>query len=71
MIGASMATWTLMYNIVLYAPLPFKPKFKELNKADDMDVRNRMISFLHGLTLLVFSGYEFYITPGSCGDKNT
>ena len=64
MIGVSMITWTLLYLIALCLPLPLKPKHIELNKADDLDVRNRMISFLHGFTLLIFSGYMFYFFPG-------
>lgn len=36
-----------------------------------MDVKNRIVSIVHGLTLAIFSAYEFYVTPGSCGDPNT
>ena len=71
MFGVMFLVWTLIYMIVLNSPLPLKPKNATLNKADDLDVRNRMISFLHGFTLLIFSGYEFYNFAGKCGDKNT
>ena len=71
MFGVMFLVWTLIYMIVLNSPLPLKPKNATLKKADDLDVRNRMISFLHGLTALIGSGYEFYFAPGSCGDKNT
>ena len=60
-----------MYIIVAYLPLLGKPSFVTLSKIDDLDVRNRMISFVHGLTLLIFSGYQFYMFQGSCGDPNT
>ena len=68
MFGVLFLGWTFMYVIVLNSPLPFKPKNSTLKKADDLDVRNRMMSFLHGLTALIGSGYEFYFAPGSCGD---
>ena len=42
-----------------------------MDKASDLDVRNRMVSIIHGTILIIFSCYEFYFTPGSCGDKNT
>jgi hypothetical protein len=70
-IGISCALWTLSYLITLILPLPFKPVNAKLKKLDDLDVRNRTISFFHGLILMIFSGYEFYFAPGSCGDPNT
>lgn len=38
---------------------------------DELDVKNRLISFAHGLILLIFSSYTYYRMPGSCGDANT
>ena len=38
---------------------------------DELDVKNRLVSILHGLILVFFAGYEFYFKPGSCGDDNT
>jgi hypothetical protein len=65
----SFVIWTSMYVVVANMPfLLFKPQHVQLKKIDDLDVRNRMISFIHGMTLLTFSGYEFYVMPGSCGD---
>jgi len=61
-----------MYMVVANMPfLLFKPQHVQLKKIDDLDVRNRMISFIHGMVLLIFSGYQFYVMPGSCGDENT
>ena len=48
-----------------------KPKECQINKADELDVRNRIISILHGLTLTVCSAYHFYNLHASCGDQNT
>jgi hypothetical protein len=70
-IATSFAIWTSMYIVVAFLPLLFKPKGVSLKKIDDLDVRNRMISFVHGMTLLIVSGHQFYFAPGSCGDSNT
>lgn len=53
----SFIIWTSMYVVVNNMPLLFKPKHIELKRIDDLDVRNRMISFIHGMILLFFSGY--------------
>ena len=71
MIMLSCLFWTTVYNVVLYLPMPLKPAHLELNKVDALDVKNRMVSFLHGATLLIFSAYTYYFMPGSCGDRNT
>ena len=71
MIGLSFALWTSMYLVVAYSPLPFKPKGVNLKRLDDLDVRNRIVSFTHGFLLMVLAGYEFYFLRGSCGDRNS
>merc|ERR1719263_1804788 len=71
MIGLSFLFWTAVYNVILLLPMPFKPAHKELNRLDYLDVKNRYVSFLHGLTLLFGSTYTYYFMPGSCGDPNT
>ena len=71
MIMMSFMFWTALYGIVLICPLPFKPEHVKVKKADELDAKNRIISFIHGGALMVFSTYTYYIMPGSCGDKNT
>jgi hypothetical protein len=57
-IATSFAIWTSMYIVIAFLPLLFKPKSSPaLKKIDDLDVRNRMISFVHGMTLLIVSGH--------------
>ena len=34
-------------------------------------MKNRIVSIVHGLVLVIFSAPEFYLNPGSCGDANT
>ena len=60
-----------MYVIVERLPLPLKPKGAELSRSQALDVKNRIISIIHGLVLAIFSAPEFYFYPGSCGDPNT
>ena len=60
-----------MYIIVERLPLPLKPKGVELSRSQALDVKNRIISIIHGLVLAIFSAPEFYFYPGSCGDPNT
>lgn len=43
----------------------YKMKVKTYN-----DFRNRQVSFLHGLTVLLLSAYQVYSKPSECGDDN-
>ena len=52
-------------------PLPFVPKGTVLSQSKELDVKNRIVSIIHGLVLVIFSAPEFYLFPGSCGDANT
>ena len=47
------------------------PKGTTVSKVKELDVKNRIISVIHGLVLVIFSAKEFYVHPGSCGDTNT
>ena len=55
-IATSFMIWSSIYLVFAFSPLLFKPASVQLQKKDDLDVRNRMVSFLHGMTLLVISG---------------
>ena len=70
-IGLSMSFWATVYVILNYLPPLFKPKACVLSKKNELDVKNRMVSFVHGFTVMLLSAREFYFTPGSCGDANT
>ena len=61
-----------MIYIILNSMDPLlKPKACILNRKTELDVKNRMVSFLHGFIMVLLSAREFYFTPGSCGDQNT
>jgi hypothetical protein len=71
MVALSLAIWTSLYLVVAYSRLPPNYEGKPLKRLDDLDVRNRMISFLHGSLTTVLTGYEYYFIPSSCGSPNT
>ena len=70
-IACSFAFFLALWFVVLYMPIPFKPKHINLNKMDDLDVRNRIVSIIHGLVCIVFAGYYTLASPLVCGDANT
>jgi hypothetical protein len=71
MIFLSFIIWTTFYVLIAYTPFPNKVDGKPMKRLDDLDVRNRIVSFVHGSTAAVFAGYEFYTMGGNCGDPNT
>ena len=71
MLALSFVVWTAIYNVVMCIPIPFKNKYCVLTKKKEVDVQNRTVSAIHGLILMFTCGYEFYFTPGQCGDTNT
>ena len=52
-------------------PLPFKPEHVKISKADELDLRLRIVSFIHGILCVIFAGYHFYMLHGQCGEPNT
>ncbi len=37
----------------------------------ELDLRNRMVSFIHGLVCLVLTSYQVFAVPYYCGDQTT
>ena len=67
----SFLVWSALYICIANSPLPLKPKAANLKYLDDLDVRNRLVSFAHGFLIMSLAAYEFYFQPGSCGDATT
>ena len=42
-----------------------------LKRNDYLDMRNRIVSFFHGLITMLLSGYHMYFLHSECGDVNT
>lgn len=70
-IATSFVFWTTLYIIVEQLPLPFVPKGAVVSHSQALDVKNRIVSIVHGLAIAICSAPEFYFHPGSCGDPNT
>ena len=41
------------------------------DRKKELDVLNRIVSFMHGLVLLSMSTYKYYFVPINCGEKNS
>lgn len=63
--------WCLLYAISLYLPVPLKDRYRKMSVADELDLRNRQISFIHGLSVLVLSTYAMVFMEGGCLSPNT
>ena len=70
-IAYCFAFFTALWLIVLVLPLPFKPEHINMKKMDDLDVRNRIVSLIHGFGCIFFAGYHMFTTPLQCGAANT
>ena len=51
----------------MYLPFPDK----HLKRVDMLDMRNRMVSFIHGFICIFLAGYSTYFLTSECGQKNT
>ena len=63
----SFVIWNIINLIIMNLNLPDK----HLKREDMLDMRNRMVSFIHGFLLMFLSGYHTYFMHSECGQKNT
>lgn len=70
MIIFSFVAWNLLWIVLVYLPFPL-PTTKTLTDFELLDSKNRIISIVHGLILVTFSCYHYYMMPGSCGELNS
>jgi TLC domain len=63
----SFVAWNILNIIVFQLKLPDD----KLPRADYLDLRNRITSFVHGLLVLFLSGYNTYFAHSQCGESNT
>jgi TLC domain len=52
---------------VLFYFVPNVAAYKMPPKTE-LDFRNRIVSFFHGLSALVLTSYQVFFVPYSCGD---
>lgn len=61
----------MVYILLKQVPLgPFRIDNRESTELEVEDLRNRMISTIHGNTLFVFSMYHYFFMPSECGSLN-
>ncbi len=63
----SFVLWNILNIIAMKVNLPDK----HLPRNDWLDLRNRIVSIVHGTTLIFASGYNTYFAKSSCGEYNT
>lgn len=69
-IGAIL--WSIFYIVIKMAPLKgLKIEGKLPTREQDADLRNRMVSFVHGFIAMVLSGYHVFTHYSECGALNT
>lgn len=64
----SFAFWGFLQ--INFYDMPNLQRFK-MERKTELDFRNRLVSFVHGLVALVLSGYAIYFFEYGCGDQNT
>lgn len=68
---ASTIFWTIAYVFQMFIPISLKDKYVKLVWMDELDIRNRRISFLHGTIIFVLTGHEYFFSSGYCSAPNT
>ena len=70
----SFILWSLLYAIIA-ANIPLsmvgKPSSVKLKSNDELDVRNRLVSIVNGITLFICAANLFFRFPGGCDTPNT
>jgi hypothetical protein len=65
------AFWCILYASSMRLPIPMKDLYRKLPLDDELDLRNRQISFVHGLSVLVLTTYAMLFRTGQCMSPNT
>ena len=67
-----MLCWTAFYLLIKWLPLKtWHVSSKPIPKEQDLDMRNRIVSFTHGSLQFFFSGYHYVMIPTECGELNS
>jgi hypothetical protein len=69
-IAVGFVAWSALYSVIRM--LPNSMLFKEEpSKADNLDLRNRIVSIIHGTSALCAGAYHFIQGGAECGVLNT
>lgn len=63
----SFVGWNILNLIIMNLNLPDK----HLPRDEMLDMRNRIVSLFHGLTIMLLAGYNTYFVHSQCGEHNT
>lgn len=61
----------VVWNVINIIVMNLKLKDSHLPRAEWLDLRNRIVSVLHGVIVLFMSGYNTYFAHSQCGEGNT
>ncbi len=61
----------VIWNAINLVVMNIKMNDSHLPRNEMLDMRNRMVSFVHGLLLMFISGYNTYFAHSQCGERNT
>lgn len=64
---SSFVVWNIVNLIVMYSKLPDG----HLARNDMLDMRNRIVSCMHGTISIFLAAYNTYFLHSECGQKNT
>ena len=59
------------WNILNIIVMNLKLNDGHLKRADWLDFRNRIVSIIHGVLILIFSTYNTFFVHSGCGENNT
>lgn len=63
--------WGLFYLVIRFSNLSFILGEQQISQKKDLDLRNRLVSFFHGIGAIYFSSFEFFRGNPVCGAMNT
>jgi hypothetical protein len=63
--------WSIFYLSVKITPLSWFVGSREISKKHELDLRNRVVSFVHGFLAMLAGGYHFLQGGAECGETNT
>jgi len=62
-VSAAFVFWNILNIIALNLNLPDK----HLSREDFLDMRNRLVSIIHGMIGIILAGYHTYFLHNECG----
>lgn len=68
--GYGVVCWYTFYMLIKKIPID-SFCHKELTRNQDVDLRNRMVSVVHGILAIIICGSHFFEGGAQCGEVNT